>query len=65
MHWLLAVAMLLSTAGVFGEMLSRRSVLVGMGKSLAVVLQGAWLVKVASIEFEGEPCRSGGLRLGA
>ncbi|KAL4448193.1 hypothetical protein ABPG75_005412 [Micractinium tetrahymenae] len=52
-HWLLAVAMLLSTAGVFGEMLARRSPLVGAGKSLALVLQGAWLVKVAAIEFEG------------
>lgn len=60
MHWLLSVAMMLSAVGVFGEMLARRSVVVGMGKSLSVVLQGAWLVKIASIEFEGE--LGGGVR---
>lgn len=59
-HWLLAVAMFLGAAGVFGEMLARRSAVVGMGKSLALLLQGAWLVKVAAIEFEGEPSQGGG-----
>ena len=32
----------------------RRSVLVGLGKSLAVIFQGAWLIQIAAVEFERE-----------
>ena len=28
--------------------------LVGLGKALAVIFQGAWLIQVAAVEFEGE-----------
>jgi hypothetical protein len=53
-HWLLFVAMLLSTATVFLELALPRNVLAGVAKAAAVLLQGAWLVQIASIEFEGE-----------
>lgn len=32
----------------------RRSVLVGLGKSLAVIFQGAWLIQIAAVEYESE-----------
>ncbi|KAI3426436.1 hypothetical protein D9Q98_008804 [Chlorella vulgaris] len=54
-HWLLFVAMLLSTATVFLELALPRNVLAGVAKATAVLLQGAWLVQIASIEFEGRP----------
>lgn len=54
MHWLLFVAMALCTVMVFLEMTVRRSVLVGMGKAAALIFQGAWLIQIAAVEFEGE-----------
>ena len=54
-HWLLYVAMALCTLCIFVDLaLRRRSVLAGLARGAAVVLQGAWLVQIAAIEFEGE-----------
>jgi hypothetical protein len=54
-HWLLFLAMLLCTITVFLDMALRRSALVGLAKALALILQGAWLVQIAVVQFEGRP----------
>ena len=53
-HWLLYVSMLLCLAFVLLEMVARTNALVGFAKAAAVIFQGAWLIQLARIEFEGE-----------
>lgn len=68
MHWLLYVAQALVALLLFADLAARRrSVLAGLGRALAVVFQGAWLIQIAFVEFGGEEgsCvegRGGGLR---
>ena len=54
-HWLLFLAMLLCTATVFLDLALRRSALAGLAKALALILQGAWLVQIAVVQFEDRP----------
>ncbi|PRW44954.1 Transmembrane 45B isoform B [Chlorella sorokiniana] len=55
-HWLLFVNMALVAIMLFVDLAVRqRNVLVGMGKSLAVIFQGAWLIQIAAVEFEHHP----------
>jgi hypothetical protein len=51
-HWLLFVSMVLGMLFILLEMHTPRNPLPAFGRALATVLQGAWLVQIAKVEFE-------------
>lgn len=64
-HWLLFVAMALCAALLFVDLALRRaSVLAALGRALAVIFQGAWLIQIAFIEFRGAPLGQEGWEAG-
>ena len=62
-HWLLFVAMCAAALLLFADLaLRRRSALAGAGRAAALLLQGAWLIQIAVIQYEGGRagrCRGG------
>lgn len=51
-HWLLFVSMVLCMLFVLLEMHTPRNPLPALGRAASTILQGAWLVQIAKIEFE-------------
>ena len=52
-HWLLCVSMLLCVALLALELALPHRPLLGVARAAATILQGAWLVQVARIQFGG------------
>ena len=54
-HWLLCVSMLLCLLFVVLEIHAPHNPLPALGRGAAAILQGAWLVQIAKIEYEHLP----------
>ena len=54
-HWLLFVSMVLTLVCILLELHAPRHPLPAFAKAAAAILQGAWLVQIAEVEYDGKP----------